>query len=114
MKKLTALLLVLSCMFCLVACGANKHICLPLDGEEITDLQPSSLDEPFVTDEERDELLNKAIRKYLDDLDEKSLSFNYDITGTQLGVCEGIHTLSYWVKIVYGEGFSTVMGYIIQ
>ena len=114
MKKLTALLLVLSCMFCLVACGANKHICLPLDGEEITDLHPSSLDEPFVTDEERDELLNKAIRKYLDDLDEKSLSFNYEITGTQLGVCEGKDTLLYWVKIVYGEGFSTVMGYIIQ
>lgn len=114
MKKLTALLLVLSCMFCLVACGANKHICRPLDGEDIIDLQPSSLDEPFVTDEERDELLNKAIRKYLDDFDNKSLSFNYEITGTQLGVYEDKDTLLCWVKIVYGEGFTTSMGYIIQ
>ena len=65
MKKLLALLLALLCLFCLVACGINKHTCRPLDGEEIIDLLPSSLDEPFVTDEERDELLNKAIRKYL-------------------------------------------------
>ena len=114
MKKLIALLLVLSCMFCLVACGANKHICLPLDGEEITDLQPSSLDEPFVTDEERDELLNKAIKNYLDGLGEKSVSFTFEITDTQLGVYEDKETILYWVKIVYGEGFTTVLGFIIQ
>ena len=114
MKKLLALLLALLCLFCLVACGINKHTCRPLDGEEIIDLQPSSLDEPFVTDEERDELLNKAIRKYLDDFDEKLLSFDYEITGTQLGVYEDKETLLCWGKIVYGEGFTTVMGYMIQ
>lgn len=114
MTKLLALILAVSCLFCLVACGANKHTCRPLDNEEIVDLQPSALDEPFVTDEERDELLNKAIRKYLDGLDKKSLPFNYEITGTQLGVYEDKDTLLCWVKIVYGEGFTTVMGYIIQ
>ena len=114
MKKLIALLLVLSCMFGLVACGANKHTCRPLEYEEIIDLQPSSLDEPFVTAEERDELLNKAIRKYLDDFDKKSFSFTYEITGTHFGVHEGNETLLCCVKIVYGEGFTTVMGFVIQ
>ena len=114
MKKLIALLLVLSCMFGLVACGANKHTCRPLDGEEIVDLQPSSLNEPFVAEEERDELLNKAIRKYLDDFDHKSDSFTYEITGTNLGVYEDSETLLCWVKIIYGEGFTTVLGFIIQ
>ena len=61
MKKLIALLLVLACVFGLVACGANKHTCRPLDNTENVDLQSSALTEPFVTDEERDELLNKAV-----------------------------------------------------
>ena len=114
MKKLIALLLVLSCMLGNVACGANKHTCRPLDGEEIVDLQASSLNEPFVTDEERDELLNNAIRKYLDNFDHKSDSFTYEITDTNWGVYEDRETLLCWVKIVYGEGFTTVLGFIIQ
>lgn len=114
MKKYIALLLVLSCMFGLVACGANKHTCRPLDNTEKVDLQSSSLTEPFVTDEERDELLNKAIRKYLNTLDNKSVSFTYEITDTHLGVYEDKETILYWVKIVYGEGFTTVLGFIIQ
>lgn len=114
MKKLIALLLVLSCMFGLIACGANKHTCRPLHYEEIIDLQPSSLDEPFVTDEDRDELLNEAIRKYLDDFDNKSSSFIYEIVSTHFGVYEGNEILLCWVKIVYDEGFTTVMGFIIQ
>lgn len=114
MKKYIALLLVLSCMFGLVACGANKHTCRPLDNTEKVYLQSSSLTEPFVTDEERDELLNKAIKKYLNNLDNKSVSFTYEITGTQLGVYEEKETILYWVKIVYGEGFTTVLGFIIQ
>ena len=114
MKKLIALLLVMSCVFCLVACGANKHTCRPLDNTENVDLQSSALTEPFVTDEERDELLNKAIKNYLNDLGKKSVSFTYEITGTQLGVYENKETILYWVKIVYGEGFTTVLGFIIQ
>ena len=113
MKKLIALLLVLSYIFGLVACGANNHTCRPL-GEERADLQASSLSEPFVTDEERDELLNKEIRKYLNNLDNKSVSFTYEITDTHLGVYEDKETILYWVKIVYGEGFTTVIGFIIQ
>ena len=114
MKKLIALVLALVCVLGLVGCGANKHNCQPLDGEEMVDLQPSSLNEPFVTDEERDELLNKAIRKYLNTLDNKSVSFTYEITDTHLGVYEDKETILYWVKIVYGEGFTTVMGFVIQ
>ena len=114
MKKLIALHLVLACVFGLVACGANKHTCRPLDNSEKVDLQVSALTEPFVTEEERDELLNKAIRNYLDDLGEKSVLFTYEITGTQLGVYENKETILYWVKIVYGEGFTTVLGFVIQ
>ena len=114
MKKLIALLLVLACVFGLVACGANKHTCRPLDNTENVDLQSSALTEPFVTDKERDELLNKAIKNYLNDLGKKSVSFTYEITGTQLGVYENKETILYWVKIVYGEGFATVLGFIIQ
>ena len=114
MKKLIALLFVLACVFGLVACGANKHTCRPLDNTENVDLQSSALTEPFVTDEERDEILNKAIKNYLNDLGEKSVSFTYEITGTQLGVYENKETILYWVKIVYGEGFATVLGFIIQ
>ena len=114
MKKLIALLLVLACVFGLVACGANKHTCRPLDNTENVDLQSSALTEPFVTDEERDELLNKAIKSYLDGLGEKSVSFTFEITDTQLGVYEDKETILYWVKIVYGEGFTTVLGFIIQ
>ena len=114
MKKLIALLFVLVCVFSLVACGANKHTCRPLDNTKNVDLQSSALTEPFVTDEERDELLNKAIKNYLNDLGEKSVSFTYEITGTQLGVYENKETILYWVKIVYGEGFATVLGFIIQ
>jgi len=32
----------------------------------------------------------------------------------QLGVHENKETISYWVKIVYGEGFTTVLGFVIQ
>ena len=114
MKKLIALILALACSIGLAACGTNKHTCRPLDNTENIDLQSSALTEPFVTDEERDELLNKAIKNYLDDLGEKSVSFTYEITGTQLGVYENKETILYWVKIVYGEGFTTVLGFIIQ
>ncbi len=114
MKKLIALLLALSCMFVLVACGANKHTCRPLNYEEIIDLQSSSHDEPFVTEEERDTLLNNAVRDYLDDIGNESVSFTYEIIGTDFGVYDNKETLLCWVKIVYGEGFTTVMGYIIQ
>ncbi len=113
MKKLIALILTVVCMLGIVACGANKYTCRPLDNAEV-DLQSSSLNEPFVTDEERDELLNKAIRKYLDDFDKKSSSFTYEIIGTDFGMYDNKETILYWVKIVYGEGFTTVMGYIIQ
>lgn len=114
MKKLIALLLILSCIFGLVACSSNKYTCRPLDNTEKVDLQSSALTEPFVTDEERDELLNKAIEKYLNTLDNKSVSFTYEITDTHLGVYEDRETILYWVKIVYGEGFATVLGFIIQ
>ena len=114
MKKLIALMLTVVCMVGLVACGANKHTCRPLDNTENIDLQSSALTEPFVTDEERDEILNKAIKNYLDDLGEKSVSFTYEITGTQLGVYGNKETILYWVKIVYGEGFTTVLGAVIQ
>lgn len=114
MRKYIALVLALVCVLGLVACGANKHTCRPLDNTEKVDLQSSSLTEPFITDEERDELLNKAIKKYLNTLDNKSVSFTYEITDTHWGVYEDKETILYWVKIVYGEGFTTVMGFIIQ
>ena len=114
MKKLTALVAALVCVLCLASCGANKHTCRPLVQEDNIDLQPSSLNEPFIANEERDELLNKAVKNYLDDLGEKSVSFTYEITGTQLGVYEDKETILYWTKIVYGEGFTTVLGFIIQ
>lgn len=91
-----------------------KHTCRPLASEQDIDWESSSLNKPFITDEEKDILLNKAVRDYLDDLDKNSLSFTYEITGTQSGVYENKETILYWVKIVYGEGFTTVMGFIIQ
>ena len=114
MKNLIALLLVFSCLFNLVACNANKHTCRPLTCEENVELQLSSLNESFITDEERDELLSKSISDYLNDLDKKSVSFTYEITSTLFGVYENKETILYWVKIVYGEGFTTVLGFIIQ
>jgi len=114
LKKLIAFIWALSCIFGLVSCGANKHTCRPLAYEENIDLQPSSLNEPFVTDRERDEFLNKAVRDYLNNLYNKSVSFTYEITDTHLGVYENKETILYWVKIVYGEGFTTVMGFIVQ
>ena len=114
MRRLIALAAALACSIGLVACGANNYTCRPLDDTDKFDLQSSSLNEPFVTDEERDELLNTAIRKYLENLGNKSVSFTYEITGTQLGVYENKETILYWVKIVYGEGFTTVMGFIVQ
>ena len=114
MKKLIAVALTLFFVLGLVGCGVNAHTCRPLDDTERFDLQSSALTEPFVTDEERDELLNKAIKNYLDDLGEKTVSFTYEITGTQLGVYENKETILYWVKIVYGEGFTTILGFIVQ
>ena len=114
MKKLLALILTVFCMVGVVACGANKHMCRPLDGEEMVDLQPSSFDEPFVTNEVRDELLNKAIGKYLNSLDHKYVSFTYEITDTHLGMYEDKETILYLVKLVYGQGFTTVLGFIVQ
>ena len=112
MKKLISSVLILICVLDLAGCSANKHTCRPLEYEEIFDHKTTC--EPFVTDDERDELLNKAIRKYLDDFDHKSDSFTYEMIGTHWGVFEGDETLVCWVKIVYGEGFTTVMGFIIQ
>jgi hypothetical protein len=113
MKKLIALILALACSIGLAACGTNKHTCRPLEyTDEIFDHKTTC--EPFVTDEERDELLNKAIRKYLDDFGNKSDSFTYEIISTHWGVYEGNDALMCWVKIVYGEGFTTVKGFIVQ
>ena len=114
MKKFIVLLLAFVCVLGLVCCGANKYTCRPLDSAEEIDFEQSSLEEPFVTDEERDELLNKAIEKYLNNLDHKSVSFTYEITDTHLGVYEDKDTILCLVKIVYGEGFTTVLGFIIQ
>ena len=114
MRRLMALVVALACSIGLVACGANNYTCSPLDDIEKFDLQPSSLNEPFVTDEERDELLNRAVEKYLNSLDNNSVSFTYEITDTHLGMYENKKTALYWVKIVYGEGFTTVMGFVIQ
>lgn len=114
MKRLIALVVALACSIGLVACGANKYTCRPLDDTEKFDLQSSSLNEPFVTDEERDELLNRAVEKYLNSLDNNSVSFTYEITDTHLGMYENKETALYWVKIVYGEGFTTIVGFIIQ
>lgn len=114
MKKLIAVALTLFFVLGLVGCGANTHTCRPLENTEKIDLQSSSLNEPFVTDEERDELLNRAIEKYLNSLDNNSGSFTYEITGTHLGVYEDKESILYWVKIVYGEGFTTVTGFIVQ
>jgi len=114
MKRLIALVVALACSIGLVACGANKYTCRPLDDTEKFDLQSSSLNEPFVTDEERDELLNRAVEKYLNSLDNNSVSFTYEITDTHLGMYENKKAALYWVKIVYGEGFTTVMGFVIQ
>ena len=114
MKRLIALILIVVCMLGIVACSINKHTCRPLAQEDNIDLQPSSLNEPFIADEERDELLNKAIKGYLDDLNMKSVSFTYEITGTHFGVHENKETILYWVKIIYGDGFTTVVGFLIQ
>ena len=113
-KKLLTLVLLLSCILSIVACGTNKYSCRPLSHEEIVDLQPSSYSEPFVTDEERDELLNKAIRKYLDNFNEATISFTYEIVSSNFGVYKNKETILCWLKIVCGEGFTTVMGFIIQ
>lgn len=114
MKKLILVVLVLVCVMGLVGCVANKYTCRPLGVEEIVELQPSSINEPFVTNKERDELLNKAIEKYLNNLDEKFIEFTYEITSTHLGMYENKETVLYWVKIVYGDGFTTVIGFIVQ
>ena len=114
MKKLIALFFVLLCLVGLIACGANKITCLPLANEGDINMLSSSLNEPFITEEERDELLNKAIRDYLDDFNKKSVSFTYEITGTHLGLHENKETILYWVKIIYGDGFTTVVGFVIQ
>ena len=112
MKKWIALVLVIICAFGFIVCISDKHSCRPLEYEEIVNYQTTC--EPFVTDEERDELLNKAVRDYIDDIGEKSVSFRYEIVGTHWGVLEGNETLVCFVKIVYGEGFTTVIGFVIQ
>lgn len=84
-KRLIVLVVAMACTLGLVACGANKYTCRPLDDTEKLDLQSSSLNEPFVTDEERDELLNRAVEKYLNSLDNNSVSFTYEITDTHSG-----------------------------
>lgn len=112
MKRLIAFVLVLICTLGLVGCSTHKNTCRALTNED--DLQPSTLSEPFVTDEERDELLNKAIRAYLDDIGEKSAPFTYEIKDTSFGVYEGKEAVVYWVKVIYGDGFTFMRGFIIQ
>ena len=114
MKKVAIWLTIIACVLCLVACSSNTHTCRPLDYNEVVDLQPLSQSNSFVTDAERDELLNKAVRDYLDSFEEQSVSFTYEITSTHFGEYEGKETILYWLKIVYDEGFTTVMGFIIQ
>ena len=114
MKKTIALLLALTCLFCLFACGTEKYTCRPLEYREQIDLQPSTLTEPFVTDEEQTALLNNAVKKYLEDLNNGPVSFDYEITGTYTGIYENKETILCWLKILYGAGFTTTLGFIIQ
>ena len=114
MKKLIALALVFVCVLGLIACGANKHTCRHVNGIGQIDFQSSSLSEPFVTDDERDALLNKAIKEYLDNAGRNSASFTYEIIDTQFGVSKGKETILYWLNVVDGNGFAIVLSFIIQ
>ena len=114
MKKLVVFVLVFVCVFSLVSCSVDTHICRPGDDIGREDFQISSLSEPFVADEERDELLNKAIEEYLNNADMNSIGFTFEITGTHLGVYKCKETMLYWVHIVDGDGFAIVKDFYIQ
>ena len=114
MKKYVALALTLIFVLGLVGCGSTKYTCRAVSNEDTLSFEDSSLSEPFITNEERDELLDKAVKTYLNDLGNGSTSFTYEITETHLGVYAGKDTILCWVKIIYGEGFTSVMGFIIQ
>ena len=108
-------MLTLVCILNLVGCMSTKYTCRVVSDDDLNkNFELSSRDEPFVTDEERDELITKAIRNHLEDLEKQPITFTYEITSTHFGVFENKETILCWVKIVYGEGFTTILSFIIQ
>lgn len=116
MKKTIVIFLALVCIMNLTACDANDYTCHSLtDGDNLkSNFDPSPLTQPFIEDTKRDHLLTDAIRSYLKDLEAGPLTFTFEITDTHFGTYQNKETILYWVKIVYGEGFTTVVGFIIQ
>ena len=116
MKKTIVIFLALVCIMNLTACDANEYTCRAIaDGDDlISNFDPSPLTQPFIEDTKRDHLLSDAIKCYLEDIDAGPLTFTYEIADTHFGTYQNKETILYWVKIVYGEGFTTVVGFIIQ
>jgi hypothetical protein len=114
MKKLVAFVLAFVCAFSLVACSADTHTCRVGDDIAKENFQSSSLSESFVTEEERNELLCKAVEEYLINRDMNAVGFTFEIIDTLLGVYESKNTILYWVHIVDGDGFSIVKCFYIQ
>ncbi len=114
MKKLTVLILAFLCVLGAVGCHSRSYTCRIATAEEDLKLQPSELSEPFVTDKERDELLTRAIEDYLKSISEEGTSFTYEILDTHLGIYQEKETVVYFVRVVYGEGFTFLSGFVVQ
>ncbi len=114
MKKkivIASCVLVLFLIVLLLCLNSNKYICRIIDSEDnLKTMTESTLSAPFVDDNQRNELIEKAIHKRL----KGSNSFTYEIMSEHMGFYEGNDTLLYWIKVVDNEGIEYVFGVLIQ
>lgn len=111
MKKLTTLVLALTCVLGLIGCNRDKYFCRIIDGSDSLVMAESTLTEPFVSADERNQLIEQTVSSHLKC---KPDEFTYEITSEKFGFYENKNTMIYWLDVVDPEGFAHVIGVVIQ
>ena len=137
MKKLTVLILAFLCVLGAVGCHSRSYTCRIATAEEDLKLQPSELSEPCLCGHQLDltdpecgfvvvshapvsacvrtnrsgsEWQGVLFEDYLKSISEEGTSFTYEILDTHLGIYQEKETVVYFVRVVYGEGFTFLSG----
>lgn len=94
----------------LFGCSTNQYVCRIITDSDDWIVTDSTLTEPFISDNKRNQLIEEAVHTYL----KNSPSFTYEIMSEDLVFYEKKDTLVYWLSVVDTQGFSYAVGVIIQ
>lgn len=112
---------IIACALCaiiiataLVGCASSKYTCRLVEEGEVPDLISTTPDESFLTDKERDQLLEKEIKSYLKGVDVEDKDFTYEILASIYGTYKDELVMLYWINVTDATGTKHFKGVIVQ